>query len=295
MVTLPVPRRRDLLVSGHVNVDRFLRVRQFPGPDRTVPVAAHRTALGGTAATLARVAARYGVRTGLVARVSREFPAAFRARLRAEGVDLRGLVTVASGATPTCYIVEDEDGGQRTLIDQGPMGDAARAPLPGAWLGQYAWLHVTTGDPAYQLRLARAGRRVGLKVAADPAQEIHYRWGRRDLAELFRLSEVFFGNRSEVAHALELFRDRRPEALLARVPLVVRTEGPDGATAFSRAGTVHVPGHRTRRVRSVVGAGDAFRGGFYAAWFVGEALRDCLRAGTRAAAAWMERGAPLEE
>jgi sugar/nucleoside kinase (ribokinase family) len=37
-----------------------------------------------------------------------------------------------------------------------------------------------------------------------------------------------------------------------------------------------------------VGAGDSFRGGFYAGWFEGEELRRCLIAGTRAAARWME-------
>jgi nucleoside kinase len=284
---------RDLLVSGHVNVDRFLRVRQFPSPDRTVPVAAHRIALGGTAATLARVATRFGVRTGIVARVGTEFPAAFLRQLRADGVDLRGLEIVRAPPTPTCYIVEDEDGGQRTLIDQGPMGDAGRARLPGRWLSEYGWLHVTTGDPAFQLRLVRAARAAGLRVAADPAQEIHYRWDRTGLAELLGASEVFFGNRAEVAHATDLFRVRRPEALLARVPLVVRTEGANGATAFSRAGTRHVAARRPRKVRTVVGAGDAFRGGFYAAWFAGQPVPHCLTAGTRAASAWLESGAPL--
>jgi sugar/nucleoside kinase (ribokinase family) len=285
----PSERPRQLLVSGHVNVDRFLRVRLFPAPDRTVPVEGSRVALGGTATTLARVASGYGVSTGIVARVGDGFPDAFREQLRAASIDVRGLATVRGTSTPTCYIVEDEDGGQRTLIDQGPMGDARRAPLPGRWLGEYSWVHLTTADPAYQLRLARAARRAGLRVAADPAQEIHYRWDARRFGTLLGSAEILFGNRAEIAHAVELAGARDVPGLLEQVPLIVRTEGPDGATGFSREGTVHVPARRPKRVRSVVGAGDAFRGGFYAAWFEGESLADCLSAGTKASARWMER------
>jgi nucleoside kinase len=288
-------RPRQLLVSGHVNVDRFLRVRLFPAPDRTVPVEGHRVALGGTATTIARVASRFGVATGLVARIGDGFPPSFVRTLRAASIDLRGLVAVRGIPTPTCYIMEDGDGGQRTLIDQGPMSDASLGSLPGRWLADYSWVHLTTGPPDFQLRLARAARRLGLRVAADPAQEIHYRWDRTRFHRLLASSELLWGNRSEVEHALALVRKNRPEQLLERVPLVVRTEGPDGATAFSRAGTVHVPSARARRVVSVVGAGDAFRGGFYAGWFAGEPLVDCLRAGARASARWMERPDPIAE
>ncbi len=288
-------RPRQLLVSGHVNVDRFLRLQLFPAPDRTVPVEAHRVALGGTATTIARVASRFGVATGLVARIGDGFPRPFLRTLRASSIDLRGLVTVRSAPTPTCYILEDEDGGQRTLIDQGPMGDGTPARLPGRWLSEYSWLHATTGPPDFQLALARAARRAGLKVAADPAQEIHYRWDRDRFARLLKESELLWGNRSEIEHALALLGAKRPEELLARVPLVVRTEGPDGATAFSRAATVHVPSPRARHVESVVGAGDAFRGGFYAGWFAGEPLVRCLTAGARAASRWTERPDPRAE
>jgi sugar/nucleoside kinase (ribokinase family) len=281
-------RPRDLLVSGHVNVDRFLAVEAFPAADRTVPVRGHRVALGGTGANLALVAARYGVAAGLVARIGDEFPTGFLDRLRDAGIDLRGVERVAGATTPTCYIVEDRRGGQRTLIDQGPMGSPNGARVPDAWLANYAWLHITTGDPTFQLRLMRAARFRGLRVAADPAQEIHYRWGRRQFSELLAGSEILFGNRGEVDRAVEYVGGSEPADVLDRIPLIVRTEGRRGATAFSRAGAVHVPAERPRSVWSTVGAGDAFRGGFYAAWFEGGPVRTCLTAGVRASRRWIE-------
>ena len=282
-------RPRDLLVAGHINVDRFLRVASFPEEDRTVPVISDRSELGGTAANVALTASRYGVACGLFARVGVGFPPDLEGPLRRAGVDLRGVERVAGQPTPTCFIVEDRRGHQRTLIDQGAMEDRPlrgfRAP-PG--LDEYSWVHLTTGPPAVHLRLLEVARAHGLHAAADPAQEIHYRWSRRDLRRLLAGFELFFGNRSEVARAQELLGLGRPKDLLTLVPLVVRTEGARGATAFSRTETVRVSASRSRRRRTIVGAGDAFRGGFYAGWFEGEPLRSCLVAGTRAAARWIE-------
>jgi sugar/nucleoside kinase (ribokinase family) len=289
MEDLTRDRPRDLLVAGHINVDRFLRVARFPDPDRTVPVIDQRAELGGTATNLALAATRYGVACGLCARLGADFPADLERRLRGSGVDLRGVERDPRATTPTCYIVEDSAGGQRTLIDQGAMSDRDAARFrPPSFLPEYSWLHLTTGPPARHLRLSEQARRFGVRVAADPAQEIHYRWTARDLRRLLAGSEVLFGNRAEVARAVELLGLRRPTGLLEVVPLVVRTEGAGGVTAFHRDGRVHVASRRPRRRRTVVGAGDAFRGGFYAGWFGGQPLRGCLEAGVRAAARWIE-------
>jgi len=285
----PIPERpRDLLVAGHVNVDHFLAVREFPAADRTVPLGSVRAELGGPAATIARVASGYGVRTGIAALIGDGFPSEFRDVLARAQIDLRGLVRVPGRSTPACYILVDRHGGQRTLIDQGPMGDDPGGPLPTEILGEYAWLHVTTGPPDRHLELARRARRAGLRVAADPAQELHYRWDRRRFGALLAESEILFGNRSEIAEACRLVRVRSPAELVAQVPLIVRTEGPNGATAFARGIRRHVAAGRPRRSRSFVGAGDAFRGGFYSAWFDGQLLERCLTAGVRASTRWVE-------
>ncbi len=284
------PARRELLVAGHVNVDRHLRVPRFPGPDRTEPVLAERTELGGTATNLARVATRLGVRTGILSRVGRGFPPEYSRLLRAEGIDLRGLSLDPDVPTPSCTILEEPSGATRTVIQQGPMGSAGSRELPGRWLAEYAWLHLATGDPSFYVELARASRARGVKVAVDPAQEIFYRWDARRLRAVLASAEVLFGNRREIRHAGRLVGGGI-RGLLARVPLVVRTEGPAGATAFSRVGTVRSAATVPHRMRSLVGAGDAFRGGFYARWFHGETLARCLDGGSQAASRWIEQGA----
>ncbi len=282
-------RTGDLLISGHVNVDHFLALDRFPGPDRTVPIVAERKLLGGTAANLARVAIHYGVRSGLVARIGDDFPAAFLAALRRERIDLSGVESVPRTPTPTCYIVVDRHHEQRTLIEQGPMDAPPVAPpARGAPWRRFSWLHVTTGSPDWQLALAERARAAGAFVAADPAQEIHYRWDGRRLRALLRRSEILFGNHHEIARARALLGLRSTEALLDTVPIVIETAGARGARAHTRAGPIAAPAPRARRIVSLIGSGDAFRGGFYAAWFEGEPLAGCLRAGARAATAWIE-------
>lgn len=280
---------RELLIAGHVNVDRFLTVRAFPPPDRTVPVLATEDRLGGPAANLALVASRYGVRTGIVARIGEGFPEGFIESLNRAQVDLRGLAQMPNRSTPTCTIVVDRRGQQRTLIDQGPMASDEGALPPSSVFRQYSWLHVTTGPPGFHLRLVRRARELGLRVAADPAQEIHYRWDARRFRSLLADSEILFGNRSEIARAARLAGVRSLSRLTERIPLVVRTEGANGVTAFAGGSSVHVRALRPSRVRTFVGAGDAFRGGFYSGWFAGLPLKSCLTAGIRAASRWVAR------
>ncbi len=281
-------RPRELLVAGHVVVDRYLRVAEMPRRDRTVPVLSERVELGGTATHLAQAAARAGVRVGLLSRVGAGLPTAFRAALRKDGIDLRGLTAEANVPTPSCTIVEQPDGVSRTFFQQGPMGDAP-VDAPGPWWRTYRWVHLATGPPEYYRRLAEAAKREQRHVAFDPAQEIFYRWDRRRFLGMLPYTDLLFGNRAEVARAAGWAGG--VAGLLARLPLVVRTEGANGATAFYRGGSVHIPGARARRARTFVGAGDAFRGGFYGAWFDGAPLRACLLAGQRSAAARIAGGA----
>jgi nucleoside kinase len=288
----PAHARLDLVVVGHTNLDNFFHVERLPTVDRTVPLQSREVRLGGTAANIARTAAKLGVRTALASLVGPDFPTHFHQLMVREGVDLSAFEVVPGARSPACFIIESSQGKQVTLIDQGPMEADNGTEVPHGLLTRAGWVHLATGNPHYQLRMLEAARRQGLRITADPAQEIFYRWDGADLRHLLSGSELFFANQAELAWALALLRLEGVRDLLAVVPTVVETLGSRGATAWTRAGRVHVPAVRPTRVRQVTGAGDGFRGGFYAGWFRGDALRDCLRYGTWAAARWLEAGGP---
>jgi ribokinase len=277
----------DLAVVGHVNVDRFLLAPHLPARDRTVPLRGQRVCLGGTAGTIARVAAREGLHVGLVGAVGGDFPAEFRRTLRQEGIDLTGLRTVAGQHSSTCFIVEDGRGGQMTLIDQGVFADGGGFVFPDAPVRRARWAHLTTGPPDALLALAEQ-LHGGPRLAADPAQEIHYRWDGPRLRRLLQTSEILFGNRAELQRAARLLGISGVRRLIDHVPLVVGTAGRDGSIGYSRAGIVPMPARVPRSLRQVTGAGDAFRGGFYLGWLGGLPLRECLAMGGETAARWIE-------
>lgn len=281
-----------LAIAGHLNIDHHLHVDRLPDPDRTVAVRRRHAELGGTAANLARAARREGVPVGIISRVGDDFPAEYRATLRAEGIDLAGVESVAGAGSPSCVIVHDDRGSQVTFIDQGPMADARSAPVPQRLLATCRWVHLGTGDPEYLARIQRWSRAHGVRVAFDPAQEIHYRWTAEALRSALDASELFFGNQAEAERARSLLGLSRVSDLTAHAPTVVVTHGRRGVVAYTRRGRTGVPAVAMGRVTDPTGAGDAFRGGFYGGWLAGRALDDCLSAGTRAAASWLRRRHP---
>ncbi|MCI4367735.1 MAG: PfkB family carbohydrate kinase, partial [Thermoplasmata archaeon] len=225
------PDGLDLLVLGHINLDHFLDVEALPAADRTVPITRQVTELGGTATNIARSAAAWGVRTGIVSRVGDDFPSEYWRQIEAERIDLSAVERVRGVASSCCYIVEDRRGGQMTLIHQGPMGKAKTARVPLARLKSTGWLHLATGDPEYQLRVLKSARQLGVRVSVDPAQEIHYRWDARRFRQLVSGAEILFGNTSEIDHAAALLGAKGRVGLLEFVPMVVETRGRRGATA----------------------------------------------------------------
>jgi len=262
-------------------------VPALPTAERTTPIDAHRVALGGSAASIARVARRERLTVAVVSRVGADFPPPFLRLLRAEGVDVTGVERVPGTTTSACIIAHDRAGRQTTLIDQGPMGRAAGARLPRTLVERAGWVHLTTGDPPFVLRLAETARSAGVPIAVDPAQEIHYRWERRPFAALVAHAEILFGNEAEIRAAARLLGVGSPARLVDRVPLVVETRGRRGAVARSRAGATARPAAPAGRVEDPTGAGDAFRGGFYGAFLRGAPIGPCLDAGALAAARWL--------
>jgi sugar/nucleoside kinase (ribokinase family) len=250
------------------------------------------TLLGGTAANIARAAARLGVRTRLVSDVGTDFPDSFENQLVADGVDVAGLRRVPGAVTPTAHILEGPGGEQMTLFRPGAMDSGESLPEVDPLLEGISWVHLTTGSPTFQLRIKEAARRRGLRVAVDPAQEVHYRWDRPKMRQLLQGAEILFGNDHEIARVVELVGETSVRALLTRVSLIVVTQGRRGARAYSRTGTARASAVSIRHPNRITGAGDAFRGGFYSAWFGGESLTECLSEGNRSAAEWIRGAGP---
>jgi adenosine kinase len=277
----------QLAVAGHSNLDVQLMVKELPKPGQSTPAIERRTVWGGTAANVARHAGGLGVPVRLWSRVGPDFPAAWRAALEKDGVDLAFLDVAKDALTPTCYILTDLLDRQSYVMDEAAMGRIDEHPAGPELLNgltEDAWLHVTTGNPLGYAHVVDAARRSGIPVALDPGQELRFQYDTRSFEGLLDQAQAFFCNEPELRVACDFLGYGGPEQLLDHVDSVVVTRAEKGASLYrSKQKPLHLPAFPVRVV-DPTGAGDALRSGWYAALHAGKTQDEALRWGLAAAA-----------
>lgn len=253
-----------ILVCGEALIDLFVGAPERSG----IPA---RAVAGGSPFNVAVGLARLGVPTAFLGGISRDVFGAFLAdALAREDVD--DCFLVRSDRASTISVVATSADGQPNYAFHGE-GAADRslqpADLPAALpdditalaFGSYSMVVEPVGATLAALARREHGRRV-ISVDANVRPTVvgdMRRWA--DAAERFYRTatvvkasdediETAWGGRLAVADAAAYWLD-------CGATLVVVTEGAKGASAFSAAGSVSVPG-RSVVVCDTVGAGDAF-------------------------------------
>jgi sugar/nucleoside kinase (ribokinase family) len=99
------------------------------------------------------------------------------------------------------------------------------------------------------------------------------------------LVDILFGNEHEMKHLVGCdLLEECVDALSTKVRTLVITRGAKGAIAVEGDERGDVSAFPVARVVDTTGAGDLFAAGFLAAWSRGRSLKECLVAGTIAAA-----------
>jgi hypothetical protein len=164
---------------GHAALDHVFEVAAFPTRPTKTPASSYRPGTGGMAFNAAIAAARLGAAVRMIGRVGSE-PGAqmLRERLRAEGVDARGLESVPGATTSVSAIVVDARG-ERQIFNH--RGDAiARAHALDTRILHGA--DVVLADPrwvagaAAALRWARPRARVTAMLDVDVAPTRDSSW-----------------------------------------------------------------------------------------------------------------------
>ncbi len=272
-----------LTVFGHTNIDYLAAVDRLPGPDESMAFEGPVRALGGTAANIAVVAATLGAPVALASFVGPDFPEAFRTFLRRRRVDLRHLVVVPGATTPVCWIFTDPDERQVAFINQGAALQGAEWPVDRRSVEGSEVVHFATGPPAFHLRAGALAAGLGRHVAFDPGQELAYVWTPALFKRMLKLSDTLFLNDSERRTALRYLRLRKDRDLLNHVDALVLTHGRRGSEFLGARERLTQPAVPAKRLVNTTGAGDAFRGGLYAARWRGLDNADQLRWGAAAA------------
>ena len=255
---------------------------------------------GGSAASTARWLARLGVRTTLICAVGRDGPGrALVASLERGGVAVKAA-RPAAARTARIGMVVDAEGERSFVADRGAADLLGPGHVRPAWFAGAAVLHL----PAYSLLgspLAEAtGRAVelagaaGAAITVDLASAAPLLAAGRPVARRLILATAPDLLLTNAAEAVAFLGEADLEGLLAFAPVAVVKQGAHGATVLARRSRPAVErfgvAARAMAAADTTGAGDAFDGGFLAAWLAaGRAtttpvLRRAVRAGHQAAA-----------
>lgn len=283
-----------LVVFGHTAVDVLIRVKELPVKNVSVAVKNRMLRYGGTGANIAKAAQDMGVPTRLVSYVGDDFTQEYSQHLKGCGIDTRYIKRVDGGLTPTCYMLTDDNHDQMALMDQGAMAQPEYMYKGEDIVEGCGRIHIGTGPPEYYRSIVELAERKGIPVGFDPSQELTYVYTPETFVEILEKSDIFFCNENEFLRALEYVDGSSYEDLLVYTGAVVKTRGSKGSTLYSDSGKREIPPYSSEKCLDPTGAGDAYRGGFYAGVFRGLDMSSCCSLGSARASFALEFNGPQE-
>jgi ribokinase len=287
-----------VIVVGSVNVDLVVTVERLPGPGETVTGGRFARHHGGKGGNQAVAAARLGAATSFVGAIGGDaFGVEARAALEAEGIDLRGLITLDAEATGVALIAVEATGenaiavagGANAALTARHVGEALRTLRPQPADVVLVGHEIPTDATREALRL---GREAGATTILNPAPA-----GGLDAA-LLGLADILTPNRGELAvlhghdgpaagpMAASLVTVDPPRAVLVSV-------GGDGALLVDASGTQALHGPAVQVV-DTVGAGDTLNGALAAGLASGLGLPEAARRAVTAATLAVTRAGARE-
>lgn len=261
-----------LSVYGHVSIDQILTMVRFPEKNTTEDAVDKTTLLGGTGSNISTVAASLGVPTAICAFVGEDFPAEFKEYMESKGLMTDELVVAEGYDTSTAVVVNDTNLDQMVFFYQGPQGYASslgKELIDKAKQSDY--VHFCTGEPEYYIDIM-GKLKGGPKMGFDPAQEIHRIWTPDKFNEALGLCDLLFCNKYEAVTAERYLGHKLP----AEGKVTINTLGDKGAVAWYGGKKYEIPIVKGGKPVDATGAGDAFRGGFYAGLYNGYDVPDSL-------------------
>jgi ribokinase len=283
-------------VVGSANVDFTVALPRLPAPGETVSGGTLLRNLGGKGANQAVSARRLGAEVRLLGGVGRDASGEeIRARLDAEGIDVRGLITVDAAATGTALIFVDADGHNQIGVAPG-ANHALEVAALAAHADALAWAQVVVCQLEVPLPVVRwaleTARRAGARTVLNPAP------AREIDASLLALADYLTPNEGEAGRLsggavtdLASAREAGERLRESGAGSVIVTLGGAGAVVVSAGFPVHYPAFPVVVVDSTA-AGDAFNGALATGLAAGGSLEQALPLANAAGAlACTKRGA----
>jgi adenosine kinase len=285
----------DILLSGSVAYDYLMT---FPGyfheqilPERlknislSFLVESMTRQRGGTAPNIAYTLALLGEKPRLMAAVGEDF-GDYRAWLEAQGVDTEWAKVIAGKFTASFFATTDQVNAQIASFYPGAMTHAAEISLRDV-ANRPNLVVISPDDPGAMKNRAAECRELGIPYLYDPSQQI-LRLEGDEIARDMDGAHFLFVNDYEFGLIVKKTGLSLAE-MLEHVDIIVVTKGAEGAVIYADGKEIVVPVTPEERIVDPTGVGDAFRGGFLAAYARGWDWELCGQVGSLAAVYVLEQ------
>lgn len=231
---------------------------------------------GGVAANVAYTMRLLGGAPIILATVGEDF-GDYRRWLEEQGLSTEQIIEIPNELTATFFVSTDLDQNQIANFYTGAMGRARDYSLTSRRLTDARLVLISPNDPVAMLNYAQECKALGIPYAFDPSQQLARLTG-QDLQASVPGAAYLLCNEYELA-MVESKTGWNLDDLRAMVGTLVLTLGKKGSAIYHDGGSVPVPAAALERIDDPTGAGDAYRGGFFAARMAGLPLEVCGKVG----------------
>jgi len=285
----------EFVITGSVAYDYLMR---FPGrfrdhilPDQLDSLSVSflaesmRRERGGVAANVAYTMKLLGADPLILATVGNDF-GDYRRWLEAQGLRTDQIVEIPDELTATFFVSTDLDQNQIANFYSGAMSYARYYSLESRQLSSAGMVMISPNDPTAMLNYAAECKRLSIPFAFDPSQQLA-RLSGDDLRESVPGASHLLCNEYELA-MIQNKTGWTLEHIVGLVGALVLTLGKQGSAIYTGGEEIRIPAAPLERIDDPTGAGDAYRGGLFAARMAGLSWEVCGRTGALCSAYALE-------
>lgn len=221
---------------------------------------------GGVAANIAYTMKLLGADPIVFATVGQDF-GDYRRWMEENGLRTDHVVEIPDEFTASFFVGSDQEHNQIAIFYTGAMAHARNYSLKACGLHDAQVVMISPNDPGAMLSYAQECRRLGIPYAYDPSQQIA-RLSGEELAASIPGAAYLLCNEYELAMVLNK-TGWTLDDLRGKVAVLINTLGKDGSRIYVDQLEIHVPAARLDQSIDPTGAGDAYRGGMFAAVLAG--------------------------
>lgn len=217
---------------------------------------------GGVAANIAYTMRLFGSDPVILATVGEDF-GDYRQWLETNGLTTSQIIEIPNELTATFFVSTDLEQNQIANFYAGAMNYARNYGLASRGLGDASLVVISPNDPVAMLNYAQECKQLGIAYAYDPSQQIA-RLSGEDLQQSIPGAAYLLCNEYELA-MVQSKTGWSLDEIRGQVGMLVLTLGKRGSVLYAGDEAIVVPVAHMERIEDPTGAGDAYRGGFFAA------------------------------